>query len=280
MKENKMQMTKNEALSKVDEKFDELKKNKKIALMPFIMAGDPNIEKTSEILLKLQENGADLIELGIPYSDPLADGPIIQLSASRALKSGTTPKKVINLLESLKGKLNIPIILFTYLNPLLCFGFEHFCELASNAGVSGLIIPDLPLEEAYKFSKIVSNHSMDLILLVAPTTPFERMKKISNHTKGFTYLVSVTGVTGERNKMESRVENLIAKLKEINNNPIAVGFGISTPEHVNKVREWGADGVIIGSAFVKRISSSSEKDVVNNVGKFCNDMRLAADLKK
>ena len=279
MKENKMEMTKNQALSSVDEKFYELKNNKKIALMPFIMAGDPNIEKTSEILLKLQENGADLIELGIPYSDPLADGPIIQLSASRALKSGTTPKKVINLLESLKGELNIPIILFTYLNPLLCFGFEHFCELASNAGVSGLIIPDLPLEEAYKFSKIVSNHSMDLVLLVAPTTPFERMKKISNHTKGFTYLVSVTGVTGERSKMESRVENLIAKLKEINNNPIAVGFGISTPEHVNKVREWGADGVIIGSAFVKRISSSSEKDVVNNVGKFCNDMRLAADQK-
>ena len=279
MKDNKMQITKNESLSKVDEKFYELKNNKKIALMPFIMAGDPNIEKTSEILLKLQENGADLIELGIPYSDPLADGPIIQLSASRALKSGTTPKKVINLLESLKGELNIPIILFTYLNPLLCFGFEHFCELASNAGVSGLIIPDLPLEEAYKFSKIVSNHSMDLVLLVAPTTPFERMKKISNHTKGFTYLVSVTGVTGERNKMESRVENLIAKLKEINNNPIAVGFGISTPEHVNKVREWGADGVIIGSAFVKRISSSSKKDVVNQVGKFCKEMRLAADQK-
>ena len=120
---------------------------------------------------------------------------------------------------------------------------------------------------------------MDLILLVAPTTPFERMKEISNHTKGFTYLVSVTGVTGERINMENRVENLIVKLKEINTNPIAVGFGISAPEHVNKVREWGADGVIIGSAFVKRISSSSEKDVVNQVGEFCKDMRLAADKK-
>ena len=275
-----MQMIKNEALSKVEEKFYELKNNKKLALMPFIMAGDPNIEKTSEILLKLQENGADLIELGIPYSDPLADGPIIQFSASRALKSGTTPRKVITLLESLKGKLNIPIILFTYLNPLLSFGFEKFCKLACNAGASGLIIPDLPLEEAYKFSKVVSNNSMDLILLVAPTTPFERMKNISNHTKGFTYLVSVTGVTGERNKMENRVENLIAKLKEINTNPIAVGFGISMPEHVNKVREWGADGVIIGSAFVKRISNASEKDVVEHVGNFCKDMRLAADQKK
>ena len=274
---NKISKSKIDNLSKINKKFNELKKQKKLALMPFIMAGDPNIEKTGEILLKLQENGADLIELGIPYSDPLADGPIIQLSASRALKKGITPKKVIQLLESLKSKLNIPIILFTYFNPLLSFGFEKFCKLASSAGVSGLIIPDLPLEEAYKFSKIVSNHSMDLILLVAPTTPFERMRQISNHTKGFTYLVSVTGVTGERNKMENRVENLIAKLKEINTNPIAVGFGISTPEHVHKVREWGADGVIIGSAFVKRISSSSEKDVVDNVGEFCNDMRLASD---
>jgi len=248
--------------------------------MPFIMAGDPNIEITSEILLKLQENGADLIELGIPYSDPLADGPVIQVAASRALKSGTSLRKVIKLLESLKGKLNIPIILFSYLNPLLCFGFKRFCEMASDAGVSGLIVPDLPLEEAYKFSKIVSNHSMDLILLVAPTTPFERMKQISNHTIGFTYLVSVTGVTGERNKMENRVENLIAKLKDVNSNPIAVGFGISTPEHVYKVRDWGADGVIIGSAFVKRISSSSEKDVVDHVGEFCKEMRLAADQQK
>ena len=280
MIDNKMQITKNESLSKVDEMFCELKNNKKLALMPFIMAGDPNIEKTSEILLKLQENGADLIELGIPYSDPLADGPVIQVAASRALKSGTSLRKVIKLLESLKGKLNIPIILFSYLNPLLCFGFERFCEMASDSGVSGLIVPDLPLEEAYKFSKIVSNHSMDLILLVAPTTPFERMKQISNHTKGFTYLVSVTGVTGERSKMENRVENLIAKLKDVNSNPIAVGFGISTKEHVNKVRQWGADGVIIGSAFVKRISSSSEKDVVKHVGEFCKEMRLAADQKK
>jgi len=201
------------------------------------------------------------------------------VSASRALKSGTSPRKVIKLLESLKGKLNIPIILFSYLNPLLCFGFERFCEIASDAGVSGLIVPDLPLDEAYKFSKIVSNHSMDLILLVAPTTPFERMKQISNHTKGFTYLVSVTGVTGERYKIENRVENLIAKFKDVKSNPIAVGFGISTKEHVNKVRGWGADGVIIGSAFVKRISSSSEKKVVDHVGEFCKDMRLAADKK-
>ena len=277
MKENKNQMTKIDALSKIDEKFFKLINDNRLALMPFIMAGDPNIEITSDILLKLQEKGADLIELGIPYSDPLADGPIIQLSASRALKSGTNLKKVIKLLESLRGKLHIPIILFSYFNPLLSFGFEQFCEMASNAGVAGLIIPDLPLEEAYKFSKIVAIHSMDLILLVAPTTPPERMEVISNSTKGFTYLVSVTGVTGERNKMGKRVENLITKLKEISANPIAVGFGISSPEHVKKVSDWGADGVIIGSAFVKRISTSSENEVVDKVGDFCEEMRLAAD---
>ena len=278
MKENKKtQFTKNETLSKINQKFLELNKINKLALMPFIMAGDPNIETTSEILLKLQEKGADLIELGIPYSDPLADGPIIQVSASRALKSGTSIKKVIKLLESIKKRLHIPIILFTYFNPLLKFGFEKFCNLASKAGVAGLIIPDLPLEEAYKFSKITNIYSIDLILLVAPTTPFERMKIISKYTRGFTYLVSVTGVTGERNKMGNRVENLITKLKEISPNPVAVGFGISSPEHVKKVRKWGADGVIIGSAFVKRISKSNKKEVLNQIGDFCEEMRKAAD---
>ena len=278
MKENrKPQTTKNETLSKINKKFLELKKSKKLALMPFIMAGDPNIEKTSEILLKLQEKGADLIELGIPYSDPLADGPIIQFSASKALKSGTTAIKVIQLLESLKKKLHIPVILFTYFNPILNFGLENFCEFASKAGVAGLIIPDLPLEEASKFSKIISSYFIDLILLVAPTTPIERMKVISNKTKGFTYLVSVTGVTGERNKMENRVENLITKLKKISINPVAVGFGISSPEHIIKVRGWGADGVIIGSAVVKRISNSNEQEVVNKIGNFCEEMRKAAD---
>ena len=275
--ENKNQSIENKTLSKINKKFLELKKTNKLALMPFIMAGDPNIEITSEILLKLQEKGADLIELGIPYSDPLADGPIIQLSASRALNSGTTTERVIQLLGSLEGKLNIPIILFTYFNPILSFGLQNFCELASKVGVAGLIIPDLPLEEAVKFSKIISTYSLDLILLVAPTTTFERMKMISKKTKGFTYLVSVTGVTGERNKMENRVENLITKLKEISINPVAVGFGISSPEQVKKVRKWGADGVIIGSAFVKRISTSDKKIVVNQIGKFCEDMRKAAD---
>jgi len=245
--------------------------------MPFLMAGDPTLEITDKILLKLQEKGADFIELGIPYSDPLADGPIIQLSASRALQSGTSLAKVLDLLKNLKGKLNIPIILFTYFNPLLSFGFKRFCEIASDVGAAGIIIPDLPLEETTQFSQIANDFNLDLILLIAPTTPIERMKMISKSTRGFSYLVSVTGVTGERNNLEMRVENLIGKLKEISSNPIAVGFGISSPEHIIKVREWGADGVIIGSAFVKRISDSNTSQIVNEVGCFCTEMRLAAD---
>ena len=264
-------------LSLINNKFNELRTKGRLALMPFLMAGDPTLELTSEILLTLQNNGADLIELGIPYSDPLADGPIIQLSASRALSGGTSPLKVLSLLTNIKDKLKIPIILFTYFNPLLNFGFRNFCERAAKAGVSGLIIPDLPLEEATEFSDIAKQYDLDLILLVAPTTPFPRMKSISEKSRGFTYLVSVTGVTGERNKLENRVENLIAKLKNISTNPIAVGFGISSPKHVQKVKKWGADGVIVGSAFVKRIYESEKQNIVNEVSDFCKSMRIAAD---
>ncbi len=264
-------------MSLIENKFEELREKSRLALMPFLMAGDPSLEITAEILLELQEKGADIIELGIPYSDPLADGPIIQLSASRALKSGTNIRGVLKLLETLKDRLNIPIVLFTYCNPILNFGFEDFCEMASKAGVSGLIIPDLPLEEATKFSKIAHSFKLDLILLVAPTTPLERMKHISNETRGFTYLVSVTGVTGERNNLENRVEKLIQELKDISSNPVAIGFGISSPEHVKKIRNWGADGVIVGSAFVKRIYESNEEDIVDEIGEFCKVLRLAAD---
>ena len=264
-------------MSLINKKFNELRKKGKFALMPFLMAGDPTLDITHEILLKLQEEGADLIELGIPYSDPLADGPIIQLSASRALKSGTSLTQVLDLLKNLKGELNIPVILFTYFNPLLNFGFKRFCEIASDVGAAGLIIPDLPLEETTQFSQIANDFNLDLILLIAPTTPLERMKMISSRTRGFSYLVSVTGVTGERNNLENRVENLVSQLKGISSTPVAVGFGISSPEHIIKVRHWGADGVIIGSAFVKRIADSKYSQIVNEVGKFCSEMRSAAD---
>ncbi len=256
--------------------FEKSKKEGRIALMPFIMAGDPDLEITSEILLRLQEEGADIIELGIPYSDPLADGPIIQLAASRALLSGTSLNGVLEMLANLRGKLFIPIVLFTYSNPLLNRGMERFCDEALEAGVAGLVVPDLPLEEADKLSKIASVRSLDLIMLVAPTTPIERMKKIFDKSQGFTYLVSVTGVTGERSGLENRVESLIKQLKGFGPTPVAVGFGISDSNHVSEVRNWGADGVIVGSALVKRISKAGASNAVDIAGQFCSELRKAA----
>ncbi len=262
--------------SKLETCFAQIKKEEKIALMPFIMAGDPDLNTSAQILLRLQAEGADIIELGIPYSDPLADGPIIQLAASRALSSGTSPKAVLEMLSNLKEKLTIPVVLFTYSNPLINCGMENFCCQAAKAGASGLVVPDLPLEEAEKLSSIAAESKLDLILLVAPTTPLERMKKICLRSKGFTYLVSVTGVTGERSNLEDRVNFLVQKIKQFSSNPVAVGFGISDAKHVSQVREWGADGAIVGSALVKRIANASDKKAVDEAGYFCRELRKAA----
>ena len=263
--------------SNIGKSFSRIKKDKRIALMPFLMAGDPDLETTARILLKLQESGADMVELGIPYSDPLADGPIIQLAASRALSSGTSPTKVFKMLLELRDKLSIPIILFTYSNPLINRGLEEFCSEASEVGVSGLVVPDLPLEEAEKLSRIAETKAIDLVLLVAPTTPLDRMKKIANTSNGFTYLVSVTGVTGERSSIEENVETLVKQLKGSSSSPVAVGFGISDAKHIKQVKEWGADGAIVGSALVKRIANASNEVKVEEAGSFCRELRIATE---
>ena len=263
--------------SRIRNVFKKVRKEGRIALMPFLMAGDPDLKTSAEILLKLQEKGADIIELGIPYSDPLADGPIIQLAACRSLSSGTSPSLVFKMLEELKDKLSIPIILFTYSNPLLNRGMERFCDDAAEMGVSGLVVPDLPLEEAEKFSTIAESRGLDLVLLVAPTTPKNRMKRISECTRGFTYLVSVTGVTGERTVLENRVQTLIEELKESSSSPVAVGFGISSPQHIQQVKSWGADGAIVGSALVNKIAKSETGKEIEEAGLFCSELRQATE---
>ena len=247
--------------------------------MPFLMAGDPDLASTRAALLSLQAAGADLIELGIPYSDPLADGPVIQAAASRALGSGTTPGRVLEMLTGLKGELQIPVILFTYSNPLLNRGMETFCRDAAAAGAAGLVVPDLPLEEAEKLSAIASDHGLDLVLLVAPTTPSDRMGRIAAASRGFTYLVSVTGVTGVRTNLESRVADLVQQLKAMGPTPVAVGFGISGPEQARQVRDWGADGAIVGSALVKVMAQaySQQGDIAAAAGQFCTQLRSALD---
>ena len=263
----------------IQQRFSQLQAEGRCALMPFLMAGDPDLERTRAALLALQAAGADLIELGIPYSDPLADGPVIQAAASRALASATTPGKVLEMLASLRGELTIPAILFTYSNPLLNRGMEAFCRAAAAAGAAGLVVPDLPLEEAEKLSAIAAAEGLDLVLLVAPTTPADRMGRIAAASRGFTYLVSVTGVTGVRTSIETRVEGLVQQLKGMGPTPVAVGFGIAGPDQARQVRDWGADGAIVGSALVKVMAEAcaQQQDVAAAAGAFCTELRRALD---
>jgi tryptophan synthase alpha chain len=263
----------------IQQRFEALRQQQRCALMPFLMAGDPDLETTAACLLALQAEGADLIELGIPYSDPLADGPVIQAAASRGLAAGTTPAKVLAMLAGLKGQLNSPVVLFTYSNPLLNRGMDAFCADAAAAGAAGLVVPDLPLEEAEKLSAIASTHGLDLVLLVAPTTPAERMARIHSASRGFTYLVSVTGVTGVRTNLQERVGPLVQQLKTQGDTPVAVGFGISGPEQARRVRDWGADGAIVGSALVKVMAEahSQGQPVAAAAGGFCAELRRGLD---
>lgn len=263
----------------ISQRFAELRHQGRCALMPFLMAGDPDLATTADTLLALQANGADLIELGIPYSDPLADGPVIQAAAARALASHITPAGVLALLASLRGQLTLPVILFTYSNPLLNRGMEAFCQQAAEAGAAGLVVPDLPLEEAEKLSTIAAAHGLDLVLLVAPTTPAERMARIHATSRGFTYLVSVTGVTGVRSALEARVEPLVQRLQRQGGCPVAVGFGISTPQQARQVRLWGADGAIVGSALVKVMAAArgGGETEAQAAGRFCAELRAGLD---
>ena len=260
-------------------RFASLREQGRCALMPFLMAGDPDLATTAATLQSLEQAGADLIELGIPYSDPLADGPVIQAAAARALASGTTPGRVLEMLSGLRNSLKTPVVLFTYSNPLLNRGMEAFCREAAGAGAAGLVVPDLPLEEAHKLSPIAAAEGLDLVLLVAPTTPAERMARIHATSRGFTYLVSVTGVTGVRSSLEARVEPLVRQLQAQGSTPVAVGFGISGVEQARQVRQWGADGAIVGSALVKIMAAAVAEggDVAAAAGSFCRELRAGLD---
>jgi tryptophan synthase alpha chain len=266
------------SLTPIAQRFEALQAQGRCALMPFLVAGDGGVDTTAATLLSLQEAGADLIELGIPYSDPLADGPVIQAAAGRALAAGTTPGAVLELLSSLRGRLTVPVVLFTYSNPLLSRGMERFCQDAAEAGAAGLVVPDLPLEEAEKLSPIAARHGLDLVLLVAPTTPADRMARIHAASRGFTYLVSVTGVTGVRSSLETRVAPLVQQLLALAGPPVAVGFGISGPEQAIQVRDWGAQGAIVGSALVAVMAQAEGAQAkAAAAGVFCRSLRQALD---
>jgi tryptophan synthase alpha chain len=259
----------------VSDCLDKLRDRGQCALIPFITAGDPDLATTAKALQILDQQGADVIELGIPYSDPLADGPVIQAAATRALQQGTKLEQVLAMLKTLTPTLRAPIILFTYYNPILNRGIDTFLQHIADAGVKGLVVPDLPLEEVDGLLKLAATHGIEVVLLVAPTSPKERIRAIASQSQGFIYLVSVTGVTGIRTQIESRVQDLLSELRGVTDKPIGVGFGISQPSQARQVMEWGADAVIVGSAFVKRLAEGSPEQGLQAIETFCRSLKAA-----
>ena len=255
--------------------FKSLHDSSQCALIPFITAGDPDLKTTAEALRILDKSGADLIELGVPYSDPLADGPTIQAAATRALQQGVRLDDVLEMVKEVAPQLKAPIILFTYYNPILNRGIESFLKQIAEVGIKGLVVPDLPLEEAESLLTPAAEIGIEVVLLVAPTSSKERIEAIAHQSQGFIYLVSVTGVTGVRNQIESRVQDILQQMRTVTDKPIGVGFGISQPEQARQIKDWGADAVIVGSAFVKRLADGTPAEGLSAIGEFCQSLKSA-----
>jgi tryptophan synthase alpha chain len=259
----------------ISQKFELLQAKNQCALIPFITAGDPDLEITAEALRVLDASGADFIELGIPYSDPLADGPVIQAAATRALKQGTRLINVLQMAQTVTRSLRSPIIVFTYYNMILNIGKQLFLERAAASGIKGLVVPDLPLDEASDLLELADSVGIEVILLVTPTSSQARIEAIARQSRGFIYLVSVTGVTGMRSHLHTRVRDVLQEIRSYTNKPIGVGFGISSPEQARQIKEWGADAVIVGSAFVERLSESTPYRGLRAIKDFCSELKTS-----
>ncbi|MEM2339239.1 MAG: tryptophan synthase subunit alpha, partial [Nitrososphaerales archaeon] len=258
----------------INEKFLELRDRKEGAHIAHIYYGDPNEEFSIKLVEILVKNGVDMIEFGIPFSDPIADGPIFQASCERALNAGITPIKCINGIKKLKD-LKIPIIVTTYFNIPYVIGFEKFLEMIKETGAEGILIPDLPLEEAEPYLKMIREKDLHLILQVAPTTSNERLKRILMNASGFIYLISLEGVTGSKLRINPSILKLIKDIKAQSTIPIIVGFGISKKEHAEIIIANGADGIAIGSAYARIYS----KDLKNPYRKLFEIAKLAREIK-
>ena len=258
--------------NRIDEKFKELKSQKKRAFIAFITAGDPSLKITEELVCAFEQAHVDIVELGVPFSDPLADGPTIQASSQRALKKGVSLKKILNTVKNIRKKSEIPICLMTYYNPVFHYGEKEFIEDAKSCGVDGLIIPDLPHQEAKTLISQAKKNEISTIFFLTPTTRGKRMKEIVKVSSGFIYYVSLTGVTGERNKLACDIAGHVKMAKKISQKPVCVGFGISTREQVKSISKI-ADGVIVGSAIVKEINKNAgKKDLVKKVSNFVSNL--------
>jgi tryptophan synthase alpha chain len=242
-------------LSEITETFDRL--HGQGALVAYVMAGDPTPSLSRKVVEAVIAGGADIVELGVPFSDPMADGRSIQEAAARALSSGTRPSEVLEMVREVKRRHDIPVAIMTYYNILYSPGLEKFFQSARRAGVDGIIVPDLPLDETADYSRVAMKNGIDTILLAAPTTPPQRMRSLVEHSSGFLYLVSLLGVTGARSDLAASTVDLVRRAKTYTKDkiPLGVGFGISTPEHVRSVIRAGADAAIVGSGIVNKVAA-------------------------
>ncbi|MEK6677897.1 MAG: tryptophan synthase subunit alpha [Nitrospirota bacterium] len=260
-------------MSRIDKVFKKLKENNQKALIPFITAGDPDLDATKRLVIEMEKAGADIIELGVPFSDPIADGPAIQKASYRSLKAGTTLKKIIGLVKELRRTTEIPLVLMTYYNPVFKYGISGFVRDATDAGVDGIIVPDLPPEEGEGIIEEGKRRGLNTIFLLAPTSTKERIKMVASVSTGFIYYVSLTGVTGARESLPETVEASVNKIRKATDKPIAVGFGISTAEQAKRIASF-ADGVIVGSAIVNVIEKNLGKpDLIEAVSDFVKTLK-------
>jgi len=256
------------SLSRISEVFANLKREGRKGFIPFITAGDPDLDVTCDLMIELADAGASVIELGVPFSDPMADGPVIQRASERALKHGFGLDAVLQTAAKARAKMNVPIVLFSYFNPLLQFGPESLASEAKSAGIDGVLVTDLSPEESESFASNLRSKGVDLILLVAPTTSDARLRMIAERASGFLYAVSRAGVTGAQREVSAEAEKLVRRVRNYSNLPVAVGFGISTPEQVADVWRY-ADAAVVGSAIVREIErAAGYADIVAGVGRF------------
>jgi tryptophan synthase alpha chain len=262
-------------MGRIADRFEALRSRDERALVVFLSAGDPDLDATDALVLAMAESGADIIEIGVPFSDPVADGPKIQASSERGRRSGASLQRILERVGRLRPKLEQPLVLMGYTNPFVTMGAERFAATARDVGVDGVIVPDLPPEEGEDFFRETNASGVDGILLAAPTTSEARLKLLMERTRGFLYYVSLSGVTGARNELADGIAERVALAKACGDLPVCVGFGISTPEQARQVGEH-ADGVVVGSAIVDRIeAASSTSEAVDSVARFVAELKAA-----
>ncbi|MCU0226192.1 MAG: tryptophan synthase subunit alpha [Bryobacterales bacterium] len=259
--------------SRIAQKFDELRQRDERALVAYLTAGDPTPSRSVSLVLALERAGADIIELGVPFSDPIADGPVIQRAAERALKAGATVAGILEMARRIRQHSQIPLLLFTYLNPVLRYGFERLAAEAREAGIDGCLLTDLSVEEAGDYVQRMRAHDLDTVFLAAPTSTPRRLELVARYSTGFVYLVSRTGVTGEQDQVSGSVTSMVAALRNHTSKPIAVGFGVSRRQHVETLRAE-AEGVVVGSAIVRLIEQyGASPDLEQRLETFVRELK-------